>query len=463
MRGPSGLFASQATTPSSLDAVTTLETVSTPTFIFPEVSDSQILQLMPATLYSGMNWLRDHLDGFSLLALSGCIFVSVLYLVHIIAFFYSIYRLHHKVEPDPTLPGVSVIKPIVGTDKNLYQNLESFFTSQYHSFELLFCFHSEEDEAIEVVRSLIKKHPNIEAKILFEGEPVGMNPKVNNMMPAYRAARYPLVLISDSAIFMRPDGILDMATTMMSHEKMASVTQIPYCKDRQGFHAAFEQIFFGTSHARLYLVGNFLGVVCSSGMSSMMKKSALDECGGMEKFGEYLAEDYFFAKALTSRGCKAAISTHPALQNSASVTVLSFFNRIGRWIKLRIAMMPHLMVVEPLQDCVTSGLIMAFGLNYLGGYSVYKTFGLHLFYWIVMDFSLMTSMQNGKFNFTPFLFVFIWLFREFTSPFIFIKAVLAPTIVWRNNKFKLSWGGRIRTSKNSQKVPEAVSLSKGAV
>lgn len=80
---------------------------------------------------------------------------------------FRIYRLHHKVEPDPTLPGVSVIKPIVGTDKNLYQNLESFFTSQYHSFELLFCFHSEEDEAIEVVRSLIKKHPNIEAKILF--------------------------------------------------------------------------------------------------------------------------------------------------------------------------------------------------------------------------------------------------------------------------------------------------------
>lgn len=90
----------------------------------------------------------------------------------------------------------------------------------------------------------------------------------------------------------------------------------------------------------------------------MMKKSALDECGGMEKFGEYLAEDYFFAKALTSRGCKAAISTHPALQNSASVTVLSFFNRIGRWIKLRIAMMPHLMVVEPLQVGIISSVFV---------------------------------------------------------------------------------------------------------
>jgi hypothetical protein len=68
-----------------------------------------------------------------------------------------------------TSEGVTILKPLKGVDKALEANLDSFFHIDYPKFEILFSVDSEADPAGAVVQNLIKKYPNVDARLVICG------------------------------------------------------------------------------------------------------------------------------------------------------------------------------------------------------------------------------------------------------------------------------------------------------
>lgn len=362
--------------------------------------------------------------------------------LHFVAIFYGKYKLHKKLCNLPTeIPyqAVSILKPLMGVDPNLFSNLETFFTMNYPKYEILFCIEDETDPAIMLVKSLMEKYPHINTELFIGGSNVGVNPKINNMHKAFEAAKHEFILISDSGIRMKEDTLQDMMQYMT--EKMALVHQMPFTCDREGFSATLEKIYFGTVQSRIYLAADFVNINCHTGMSALMRKALLDEVGGLKAFGCYLAEDFFIAKSFTDRGWRIGISSQPAMQNSGICDVTSFQARLTRWAKLRVAMLPPTIILEPLSECMVIGAAAAWSVSILFGWDSLVFYMVHILIWFLLDWVLLSIVQNGTLSFNKFDFVVGWLFRECSSPYLFLHALWDPAIKWRSRIYKLAWGG----------------------
>ncbi|XP_018652124.1 putative ceramide glucosyltransferase [Schistosoma mansoni] len=348
-------------------------------------------------------------------------------------------------------PGVSVVKPLMGVDDCLHENLKSHFTLDYPRFELLFCVQNENDPVISLLQSLCEQYPHVNSRLFIGGKDGVVNPMVHNMVPAYEAAKYNLVWVSTSRVKASAEVIWDFVCK--AHDpSVAIVHQLPFFADHSGFVAAIEKVTFGCYLARSYTALNQLGVTCFTGMSYIVKKSMLNEVGGLAYFGKYLAEDYFLSAALCQKGYRVVLSSYPVIQNVSNSTLINYIRRMVRWLRLRLNMLPLVSgVLEPLCESITLGLLFALTVHYLFDIQIIYLIMMHFTLWILLDYTLLRCIQNSKLPFSFAKFLLAWISRELLVYVVFITALSNPwRIKWGNYTYRIHFGGLTqRLSSNS--------------
>jgi ceramide glucosyltransferase len=395
---------------------------------------------------------------WSIVVLALAIIPWVSYVVTLLIFATSILygrlKLHHKADARQTmdhLPGVSVIKPLMGVDPYLEENLESHFTLSYPKFELLLCVESENDAAVDVVRRIQDRHPTVNCRLFVGGKVGVVNPMVFNMAPAYDSASYDIVWISTSRIKASTDILLDMVAKLQN-PNVALVHQIPFTTDQKGFAHTVEKIYFGSNAAKFHMAFHVLGISCFTGMSYLVKKSELDQLNGLGWFGRFLAEDFFIAKMLHEKGFRHSVAAVPAQQNVATASVASYKDRMVRWFRLRLNMMPLTAgLLEPLGESVPLGIYASWSVFYLTGFNPYLWFAIHWTVWMTLDYIQLRGVQNGPLPFRFPLFVVAWMTRELLFVFVYFAAVVdVGRITWGKRTYRLSNCGRTLDVDNSR-------------
>src|ERR1039457_5140640 len=137
--------------------------------------------------------------GFALLALCGLGYL-VLSLWSEWRFLRRRRRAARAQEAGEFAPPVSILKPLRGTDRQMYESFRAHCLQDYPQYEIVFGVNHAGDEAVAEVERLRSEFPAHDIRLVICPETHGANRKVSNLAQMMKEAKYDHIVVNDSDI-----------------------------------------------------------------------------------------------------------------------------------------------------------------------------------------------------------------------------------------------------------------------
>lgn len=237
-------------------------------------------------------------------------------------------------------PGVSVLKPVYGTNPQLYESLRSFCLQDYPKYEVIFGAHTADDPAIAVVNRLIAENPGLDLRLVVDETLAGPNRKAANLANIARTAKYDLFVLADSDVRVDPDCISSMAAPF-DDKTVGAVASI-----YKGWPADNTPSRFGALYLNDWFVPSVTvdvdlrGIDFVFGAMSAVRREALDAIGGFDMLAGCLAEDFSMGRFVARRGWRVVLSPYACDTVVAEPNFASMFQHEVRWHRSERACRP---------------------------------------------------------------------------------------------------------------------------
>jgi ceramide glucosyltransferase len=245
-------------------------------------------------------------------------------------------------------PAISVLKPLKGSEPDLYENLASFARQDYPNFELVIGAEAEDDPALSVARRVARDFPQVSIRVGSGSDDVGLNPKVRILKVLSARARHDVVLVSDACVHADARYLHAMAAELVAPDVGLVSSVLVGCGERT-LGARLDNL-----HMNSFIVRGVCGGAelaqhpCVIGKSMLLRKSELAKLGGFSLVEDVLAEDYVLGQRFAGAGYRVVLSAHRLASICRERTVGDFFARHLRWSQMRRHLAPSLYFFEPL-------------------------------------------------------------------------------------------------------------------
>jgi ceramide glucosyltransferase len=349
--------------------------------------------------------------------------------------------------PESQLAPVSILKPLKGVDPEIWESFCSHCEQAYPHFQLIFGVSDPADPAIEVVRKLQAKYPNLPIELIVCDRILGANIKVSNLAQMLPAARHELLLVNDSDIRVPADYLRKVIATLADssvglvtclYRGVASPVASPTLGSR------LEALGISTDFVPGVLSARFLenGLHFGLGSTLAFRRRDLEAIGGFEALLDYLADDYELGRRIAATAKRVELSAATVVTFLPAYTLRQFFLHQLRWAR----------TIRDARRWGYAGLIFTFGLPWAlltllaarGAESAWILLALTFVARLTVGFVAADIVLNDR---QLLRNIVLLPLRDLIAPFVWVASFMGNRIYWRGDVFDLEDGRLRRGSK----------------
>jgi ceramide glucosyltransferase len=272
---------------------------------------------------------------FQVVTIAGCVSSSIYYLICLwgAATFVRRRKAERNVPAD-AFPPISILKPLKGTDPNIYESFRSHCLQQYPRYEIIFGMSDAADPAVASVEQLKREFPACEIRLMICQNRLGANVKVSNLEQMAQAARYQHFVVNDSDIKVEPD-YLQRVVAPLSDPRVGMVTCLYRGVAASTLGSRLEALGISTDFCASVLAAQLLerGLHFGLGSTLVFRRAQLERIGGFKSIVDFLADDYELGRRIAGLGLKVMLSSVVVETYLPEYDLRGFLNHQLRWAR----------------------------------------------------------------------------------------------------------------------------------
>jgi ceramide glucosyltransferase len=333
-------------------------------------------------------------------------------------------------------PPISILKPLKGTDPEIYECFRSHCLQQYPEYEIIFGVSDANDPAIEGVKSLQLEFPDRRIRLVVSPDILGANVKVSNLAQMLPEARYEHLIVNDSDIRVEPD-YLRRVIAPLSNPRVGMVTCLYRGIAARTLGSRLEALGISTDFCAGVLAARQIesGIRFGLGSTLAFRRAELERIGGFNSIVNHLADDYELGNRIADLGFTVELSDVVVETYLPAYNLRSFFMHQLRWAR-------------GVRDARAGGYFgLAFTFGILWALLAVAAGGTKVWSWGLLASTLLlrfavAAVVGGKVLRDRQVLKNCWLIplRDLIAVGVWIVSLGGHTVTWRGDRFSLKNG-----------------------